>query len=168
MDLDQAPGEFRNRALRDRATLDGTRPKKGRLASRRADEKQSTYQATTAALNSAKANVERLVALQGFKNVTAPFQPGGSLRAPSTSDRSFPQESGTAGHGVLFTLAKTNPLDIFVNVPQTDVPSIHEGLPARLLVPEYPNRDFEAKVVRTAGALDPASAHAAHRSGDPQ
>jgi len=42
-------------------------------------------------------------------------------------------------------------------VPQSNAPSIHEGLAARLLVEEYATRNFEAKVTRTAAALDPAS-----------
>jgi membrane fusion protein (multidrug efflux system) len=37
------------------------------------------------------------------------------------------------------------------------MPSIHDGLAVELVVEEYPGRDFEAKVVRTAEALDPVS-----------
>ncbi len=125
------------------------------VAKQESDEKQSTYQATNAALNSAKANVERLVALQEFNNVTAPFQGRITSRVIDVGSL-VSAGSGTAGTA-LFTLAKTNPLDIYVSVPQTDVPAIHDGLSVRLLVPEYPNRDFEAKVIRTAGALDPQS-----------
>ncbi len=35
--------------------------------------------------------------------------------------------------------------------------SIHPGVTAKLLVREYPGRDFQATVTRTAGAIDPAS-----------
>jgi RND family efflux transporter MFP subunit len=123
------------------------------VAKQESDEKQSTYQAATAALNSAKANVERLAALQEFKNVTAPFQ--GRITSRVIDVGSLVSAGSGAAGTVLFTLAKTNPLDIFVNVPQTNVPAIRDGISVRLLVPEYPNRDFEAKVARTAGALDP-------------
>ena len=57
----------------------------------------------------------------------------------------------------MYQIAQTNPLNIFVNVPQSNAPEIHEGLAAKLLVNEYPNRNFEARVTRTAAALDPAS-----------
>jgi RND family efflux transporter MFP subunit len=42
-------------------------------------------------------------------------------------------------------------------VPQTNAPLIHAGVVARLLVREYPGRNFPATVTRTAGAIDPAS-----------
>jgi membrane fusion protein, multidrug efflux system len=119
------------------------------------DEKQSAYQAAAATLNAAKANVEILVALQAFKNVTAPFAGRITSRAIDVGTL-VSAGSGSVGT-VLYTLAKTNPLDIFVTVPQTNVPSIHAGLAVRLLAPEYLDRVFEAKVIRTAGALDPAS-----------
>ncbi len=52
---------------------------------------------------------------------------------------------------------QTDPLLIYVYVPQTNAPLIHAGLTARLLVREYPGRDFQATVTRTAGAIDPTS-----------
>lgn len=38
-----------------------------------------------------------------------------------------------------------------------NVPSTHEGDSAWVEVPEYPGRDFDGKVVRSAGAIDPTS-----------
>ena len=119
------------------------------------DTDQAAYYAAEATVNADKANVERLVALETFKNVTAPF--AGRITARLIDIGTLVSAgSGSAGT-TLYQIAQTNPLNIFVNVPQSNAPDIHEGLAAKLLVNEYPNRDFEAKVTRTAAALDPAS-----------
>jgi RND family efflux transporter MFP subunit len=119
------------------------------------DVNQATYQTSAATRAAAEANLERLEQLEGFKKITAPF--AGTITARNVDVGTLVSSgSGTSGT-LLFNLAQTDPLRIFVYVPQADVPSITTGITARLLVPEYPGRDFEGRVVRTAGALDPAS-----------
>jgi membrane fusion protein (multidrug efflux system) len=119
------------------------------------DVNQASFQTSAATLAAAQANLERLEQLEGFKKISAPFE--GTITARNVDVGSLVSSgSGTSGT-LLFNLAQTDPLRIFVNVPQTNVPSIRAGITARLLVPEYPTRDFEGDVVRTAGALDPAS-----------
>jgi membrane fusion protein (multidrug efflux system) len=54
-------------------------------------------------------------------------------------------------------LAQTNPLRVYVRVPQTLSRAIEVGQGADLTISELPGRKFEAKIVRTAGAMDPAS-----------
>jgi membrane fusion protein (multidrug efflux system) len=119
------------------------------------DTDQAAYHAAEATMNADQANVARLVALEAFKNVTAPF--AGRITARLIDIGTLVSAgSGSAGT-TLYQIAQTNPLNIFVNVPQSNAPDIHEGLAAKLLVNEYPNRNFEARVTRTAAALDPAS-----------
>ena len=119
------------------------------------DTDQAAYRAAEATMNADQANVERLMALEAFKNVTAPF--AGRITARLIDIGTLVSAgSGSAGT-TLYQIAQTNPLNIFVNVPQSNAPDIHDGLAAKLLVNEYPNRNFEARVTRTAAALDPAS-----------
>lgn len=119
------------------------------------DTDQAAFQAAAANVQADVANLNRLLALEAFKQVTAPFD--GRITARQIDVGSLVNVgSGTTGTP-LYTIAQTNPLNIFVNVPQSDAPSIHDGLKVRLNVEEYSNRDFEATVVRTAKALDPAS-----------
>jgi RND family efflux transporter MFP subunit len=119
------------------------------------DVNQATYQTSAATRAAAEANLERLEQLEGFKKITAPF--AGTITARNVDVGTLVSSgSGTSGT-LLFNLAQTDPLRIFVYVPQANVPSITTGITAQLLVPEYPGRDFEGRVVRTAGALDPAS-----------
>jgi RND family efflux transporter MFP subunit len=48
-------------------------------------------------------------------------------------------------------------LRVYVFAPQENAPSIHEGLAAKIVLQEYPGQEFDGKVTRTAGALDPQS-----------
>jgi RND family efflux transporter MFP subunit len=112
------------------------------------DEKQAAYEA-------AQANVRQLEQAQGFNQVVAPF--AGKITSRRVDTGSLVSAgSGSAGTP-LFSIAQTDPLRIYVNVPQSNAPSIHEGLATKLVVPEYAGREFEGTVTRTAGALDPQS-----------
>src|SRR5882724_565952 len=103
-----------------------------------------------------EANVQRLMALQSFQRVEAPF--AGIITARGT-DRGalITAGSGNGASPPLFRIARVENLRIFVNVPQTFVRSIGVGQEVRVLVPEYPQRLFVGKIASTAGALDPAS-----------
>ena len=103
-----------------------------------------------------EANVQRLMALQSFQRVEAPF--AGIITARGT-DRGalITAGSGNGASPPLFRIARVENLRIFVNVPQTFVRSIAVGQEVRVLVPEYPQRPFVGKIASTAGALDPAS-----------
>jgi RND family efflux transporter MFP subunit len=54
----------------------------------------------------------------------------------------------------LFYLAQTDPIRVYVNVPEAYAPSIHPGIGAYLELTQYPGQKFEGKVVRSANAID--------------
>ncbi len=119
------------------------------------DEKQANYKSSKEGLDASKANLARLEQLQGFKKIVAPF--AGKITSRKVDVGSLvSQGSGNAGT-VLFTIAQTDPLRVFVNVPQADAPLIEVGGTAKILVQELASRDFTGKVTRTSGALDPTS-----------
>lgn len=115
-------------------------------------EKKADFELKQAILDSAKANVRHLEELKSFASVVAPF--AGSITARSTDDGQLITAGG--GHS-LFRLTRVAPLRIYVHVPQTFAASVKVGQKARLTLSELPGRKFEARVVRTAGAIDPAS-----------
>ncbi|MGH8447207.1 MAG: efflux RND transporter periplasmic adaptor subunit [Solimonas sp.] len=117
------------------------------------DEKTGDAASKDAAANSARANLERLVATQGFKRVIAPFD--GVITARNTDVGAL--ISATGGGNALFTIADTHKLRVYVQVPQVYVPSIKVGQAARLTVPEYPGRSFDAKIENTARAVSASS-----------
>lgn len=115
-------------------------------------EKQADYDLKKADLEAANANLHRLQDLKSFARVTAPF--AGTITVRDTDVGQLI----TAGSGhALFRLAQTNPLRVYVHVPQTFSREIEIGQGAELTINELPGRKFEAKVVRTAGAMDPSS-----------
>jgi RND family efflux transporter MFP subunit len=57
----------------------------------------------------------------------------------------------------LFFLAQTDPIRVYVGVPEMYAPSIHAGLGAYLELAQYPGQRFEGRVVRTAEAIDPGT-----------
>ena len=115
-------------------------------------EKQADRELKSAVVEAARANVRRLEEVKGFTRVTAPF--AGTITARQTDVGQLI----VAGNGKeLFRLAKTNPLRVFVRVPQTLSRAVQIGQTADIALDELPGRKFEAKVVRTADAIDPAS-----------
>lgn len=115
-------------------------------------EKQSDLALKTATVEGARANVKRLEELKGFARVTAPF--AGTI----TARRTDVGQLIAAGNGKeLFRLAQTHTLRVFVRVPQTMARAVEPGQEAELALPEFPGRRFAAKIVRSAGAMEPDS-----------
>jgi membrane fusion protein (multidrug efflux system) len=115
-------------------------------------EKKSDYVLKQAMVESARANVDRLNDLKRFDHVTAPFD--GVITARNTDIG----ELIAAGSGSeLFRLAQTNPLRVYVRVPQMLVHAIEPGQKGDLIFQDMPGHVFKATVTRTAGAVDPAS-----------
>jgi len=94
------------------------------------------------------ANVGRLEQLKAFTRVLAPF-------AGTITVRSVERGALVSGQSPLFRLAATDPVRVFVQVPQGVAPSVRTQQPALVNVREYPTRPFTGTVVRAAGALDP-------------
>lgn len=126
------------------------------------DEKQSAYEDAIASLAQAQANVavaeanvQQLKVTQGFEKVTAPF--AGTITARNYDVGALLNPSNTGPGKQLFSLAQTDTLRVFVSVPQAAATNIRLGQPAFLQVRNYPGREFQGTVVRSAGALDPAT-----------
>ncbi len=117
---------------------------------------EASVEAARANVTANEANVQRLMALQSFQKLEAPF--AGIITARGI-DRGalITSGSGSSASPPLFRIAHVENLRIFVNVPQTFVRSIVPGQEVRILVPEYPQRPFVGKIASTAGALDPTS-----------
>jgi len=118
------------------------------------DEKRSAADARAADLRVAQANVKRLEELQGFEKIVAPFTGIVTVR---NIDNGNLVSAGSGQTAPLFRLAQTDTLRIYVTVPQTQSRSIAPGQSATVSVREIPDKTFSAKVVRTAGAIDPTS-----------
>lgn len=119
------------------------------------DEKKAGSDARQADVTAAQANVKRLEETQGFQKIVAPFS---GIVTARTVDNGMLVSAGSAGQSQpLFRVAQIDTLRIYVTVPQTYASSIKPDQNATVSFREISDKAFSAKVVRTAGALDPAA-----------
>jgi membrane fusion protein (multidrug efflux system) len=117
-----------------------------------ADEKDADFQLRIAALDAAKADLNRLEEIAGFAKITAPFAGTITVRG---IDLGQLVEAG--GQRELYKLADIRRLRVFVRVPQSYARSVAVGQAAELRLPELHGQTFPATVIRMAGAIDAAS-----------
>src|SRR6201996_3322 len=118
------------------------------------DERTADLSNKNAAVHSGQANVERLEALAGYKKITVPFD--GVVTARDTDVGALINAGGGSGPA-MFVVSDITKLRVYVNVPQNYVPAIKIGAKATMVMPEYPNRTFQATVEASSQAVDVAS-----------
>jgi RND family efflux transporter MFP subunit len=126
------------------------------------DEKRSAAEQAKSALAAADANVvladaevKRLLTLQGFERVVAPY--AGVITARNYDVGALLGPSGAAASKEMFRLQQSEVLRVWVNVPQAYVASAKVGAKAYLAVRNFPGREFDGAMARAAGVLDPAT-----------
>jgi multidrug efflux system membrane fusion protein len=125
------------------------------VSQQEADTQSSTYQQAVANLAAADANVRRLQELEGFKRVYAPFE---GVITKRLVDPGALINAGNSGNGKeMFDIARTDPLRVYVAVPQTYAPAMAVGVDAVITLQELPSQKFTAKIARTAEAIDPTT-----------
>jgi multidrug efflux pump subunit AcrA (membrane-fusion protein) len=131
---------------------------------------QKTVRASEEYVLASQATLGRLVTLQNYERITAPF--GGVITArnvdvgaliSATGSSLGPARSNAAGPsdvpsgGEIFRLAEIGRLRILVAVPQTNSPGVQVGQTATVTVQQLPNLSFPGKVTRTSSSLDSQS-----------
>jgi len=131
---------------------------KGVVSVQEQEAKQADYNSALARLNSAVAQVgvdqgevDRLQALESFKNIVAPFD--GIVTARET-DIGVLINAGSGTGPELFRVADIHMMRVYVQVPQQLSAGIKNGLNAQLHLPQYPNKTFEAAVATTSSAIN--------------
>lgn len=113
---------------------------------------EANVNVAVAAVDAQRSNLRRLQQTKAFAHVVAPF-------AGTITQRTV--ERGalvTAGNGnPLYKVAATDPVRVFIQVPQDVAPTVRVDLPAEVTVREFAGRNFDGKVARAAGALDPTT-----------
>ncbi len=108
--------------------------------------------ATSAAVRSAQANLQRLRELQSFEKVYAPFD--GVVTARNTDTGQLINQGGS---NQLFHMQALQTLRVYANLPQMYSQSAKRGEKIGITFPEHPNKTYEGTLVRTADAIDPVS-----------
>lgn len=133
------------------------------------DAQQASLHASEENVKQAQSNLDRVISLQAFKSVKAPFDGivtarnfdvGALISASGAGQGSSPMSvtgvASTNGNE-MFRVAQIGTMRILVSVPQTNAPGIHVGMPTELSVNEFPGRKFSGQVTRTTNSLDPNS-----------
>src|SRR2546429_3197526 len=119
------------------------------------DNAVGDLEAKVANVKSAEANVRRLEELESFKHIYAPFS--GVITRRNVDTGTLINAGNGGASQQLFSLAQTDPIRVYVSVPEAYAPSIRPGLGAFLELTQYPGQKFEGKVVRTAESIDPGT-----------
>jgi RND family efflux transporter MFP subunit len=118
------------------------------------DEKLGDFQAKTAAVQAAQANVARLESLQSFNQLVAPFD--GVVTSRGTDIGQLVTAGGNSGRP-LFTVSDIHRVRVYINVPQAFLAGLKPGLAASLVLPQYPDEAFPAELTTTSNSVTPDS-----------
>jgi RND family efflux transporter MFP subunit len=153
---------------------------RGAIARQDADQQETNFHTSEAAVRAAQAsvgaadenvkasrsNLDRLISLQDYEKVRAPFAGvitarnfdiGALISAAGSSQGASISGSGAANATELFRLARFDVLRILVNVYQENALWIKAGQMGEVFVQEFPNRKFMGRITRTANSVDVAS-----------
>jgi len=118
------------------------------------DEKTGDFAAKKTIVDAAQANVKRLLAMQSFRRITAPFD--GLVTARNTDIGALINAGEQSGHE-LFRVADIHRLRLYVSVPQAYADRIQAGSAVQFSVPEHPGQSFRAKYVGNARSVNESS-----------
>lgn len=122
--------------------------KRDAVSQQELEERRSGYTQARANLAAADANVQRLRELSAFKRVVAPF--AGVITRRNVDIGDLIDTTGKP----LFLLAQTDPLRVYVNVPQSYAQLVRVGQPVVVTQAELQGRSFRGQVARTAASID--------------
>ncbi len=123
------------------------------------DQDQAQVKTSAAQVESAKASiqanqatVQQFADLQSFEKIIAPF--AGVITARNVDPGALIIADNPTGTRELFHIMQTDPLRVFVNVPQIYATKVEPGQDAVVYQEQDPVQQFAGKVARTANALD--------------
>ncbi|MFN8658868.1 MAG: efflux RND transporter periplasmic adaptor subunit [Candidatus Obscuribacterales bacterium] len=123
-----------------------------KAAAANVDSSKASVHVAEAASNAAKASLQQIQATRSFKSVTALFD--GIVTQRNVDAGALITAGSATNNQVLFNIAKTDVLRVFVYSPEEYVTHMHVGDKALLSFQEYPARDFVGEVSHVAGGLN--------------
>ncbi len=116
---------------------------------------EANIAAAQANVTANRANVARLLQMQSFEQVVAPFD--GVITARNVERGDLVSTGSAAAGKPLFNIAQSGTLRIQIDVPQSQAVNIQDGQKASIDVKERLGREYTGTVVRSAGSLDSAA-----------
>jgi RND family efflux transporter MFP subunit len=131
----------------------------GVVSEQEREEKKATYDEAVARLSAAKAqqqldeaDVGRYSALEAFKKVTAPYD--GVITARHVDVGDLVSSGSSASTTSLYSMAQSNVIRVFVDVPQKAAAEVVTGVRAEASSDQYADRTFAGKVTRSSMSID--------------
>jgi RND family efflux transporter MFP subunit len=106
-------------------------------------------------VGAAQANVRQMQVMVSFEKIVAPFD--GVITYRGYDNGALVNPSMTGPGQEMFQIQQTDPLRVFVSVPQADASMMTIGQPTYLKVRNYGEREFKGYIARSAAALDPST-----------
>ena len=134
---------------------------KGVVSEQEREEKRADYDAATARLYAAKAqvaldksHVEQYSALTQFKKVTAPFD--GTITERKIDVGNLVTAGSSSTTTPLYRMTQNDPLRVFVDVPQSSADELmRQGVPAEIRSMGSAAQVFLGKIARSSQAINP-------------
>ena len=114
------------------------------------DEKIGDAAAQKAQVTAAQANLDRIKAMEDFRNIVAPFD--GVITSRRIDVGALVSATNTSAHA-LFDVASTKQMRVYIRVPQVYAASMRKGLEVTLTLPQYPRQSFKGKIDTTSNAI---------------
>lgn len=154
---------------------------RGVLSQQDGDTQEANYSVSLAnvraaqdTVNSNRANLQRLIKLQGYERVTAPFAGvvivrnidvgslisaaggglGGGVNTGGTGSVTIPITGSATLGAEMFRIARLDRLRVYCSVPESSAQYVAVGQTVNLVFDSVPGKSFQGKVVRTANAID--------------
>jgi len=115
------------------------------------EKAQADVQAVKAHLRVAKSDQDRVSALCGYLQITAPFD--GIITERHIDPGFLVQPSRSAADTPLFVIVQADTVRLFVDVPEADAVLVEVGRPAKVTISSQGNMTFDGTVARTGWAL---------------
>lgn len=120
------------------------------VSKQEADEKAGEAEAAQANVLAARADVDRIAALEAFKHVSAPFAGTVTARNTDIGDLISANSESTPA---LFTVSDTSRMRLYVQVPQGYADAIKPDMSVQLDVPDHPGEQFTGRLIGNSGAV---------------
>jgi RND family efflux transporter MFP subunit len=135
---------------------------KGVVSEQEREEKKAEYATSMAQLRAAQAkvsadqaDVDRLNAIEGYKQVTAPYD--GVITSRHIDIGDLVTSGSTTSTTSLYTIAQINQIRVFIDLPQQATAGLEVGVSAVATADEFPDKQFDGKITRTSHMIDPAT-----------
>ncbi len=158
--LQQAQADLKNaqanlRISQTTSTRYQTLMKSNSVSQEETDQALSDLQSKQALVDSSAANVRRLLQLQSYEKIYAPFS--GVITARNTDIGNLVQGGDNSTSKELFHLAAIDKLRIYIPLPEVYASTVKSGNQVTLTLDSFPGETFTGIIARTSDAIDPAT-----------